>query len=81
MASSRIVDLASTIMASTTEFDKCLEAHRLPSPSFDTSTPAMLPPSGELQGAQTAILEAVSELQALVLGPIAMLRHSALMVC
>ena len=67
-------------MASTTKFDKCLESHNIPSPSFDTSALAMLPPSDELQGAQTAIIEAVSELQALVLGPMAMLRHSALMV-
>ena len=81
MASSRIVDLASTILASTTKFDKCLESQHLPSPSFDPSTLAMLPPSEELQKTQTVILEAVCELQALVLGPLAMLRHSALTVC
>ena len=80
MASSRIVDLASTILASTKKFEECLVSHNLPAPSFDTSTLAMLPPSEELQGAQTVVLEAVSELQALMLGPVAMLRHSALMV-
>ena len=78
MASSRIMDLASTIMANTARFDVLLEAQNLPSPSFDTSASLSLPPSKELQGAQTAILEAVSELQALVLGPLAMLRSYAL---
>ena len=80
MASSRIVDLASTIATSTTEFEKCLESLNVPSPSFDTSTFAKLPPSEELKGAQTSILEAISELQALVLGPIEMLRYIALAV-
>ena len=80
MASSRIMDLASTIMANTARFDKCLESHNLPSPSFDASKFAKLPPSEELQGAQTAILEAISELQALVLEPTVMLRSMALKV-
>jgi len=69
MASSRIMNLASIIMTSTTRLDKSLESHNLPSPSFDTSTFTKLPPSEELQAAQTAILEAISELQALVLDP------------
>ena len=80
MSSSRIIDLASTILASTTKFDKCLQADNFPSPSFDISAPAKMPPSEELQGAQTAILQAIFELQALVLGPAGMLRSSALSV-
>ncbi|MCJ1436572.1 hypothetical protein MMC27_005952 [Xylographa pallens] len=78
MASSRIKDLASVVMARTTRFEELLALHKLPSPSFDPSTFATLPPSEELQQAQTAIVEAISELQALVLGPIGMLRTNAL---
>ena len=81
MQSSRIVDLASIVMANTAKFEVLLGLHKLPSPSFDPSTFAKLPPSEELQGTQTAILEAISELQALILGPIGMLRSNALMVC
>ena len=81
MPSSRITDLASVVMASTMKFEELLALHKLPSPSFDPSTFAKLPPSEELQETQTAILEAISELQALVLGPIGMLRSNGLMVC
>ena len=79
MAASRISHLASMITDSTTKFEKCLESHNLPSPSFDPSTSSSLPPSVELQGAQTALLEAVAELQALVVGPTWMLRSICLM--
>ena len=75
------MDLASVVMASTTKFEELLTTHKLPSPSFDPSTFAKLPQSDELQETQTALLEAISELQALVLGPIGMLRNNALMVC
>ena len=80
MGRTRIMELALNILVSTMKFGNSLESHNLPSPSFDTSTFAKLPPSEELQGAQIAILEAVSELQALVLGPIGMLRSNALAV-
>ena len=75
------MDLASVVMANTTKFEELLTIHKLPSPSFDPSTFVKLPPSDELQETQTALLEAISELQALVLGPLAMLRNNALMVC
>ncbi|MCJ1291022.1 hypothetical protein MMC34_002564 [Xylographa carneopallida] len=78
MPSSRIIDLASVVMASTAKFEELLALYSLPSPSFHPSTFAKLPPSEELQQTQTAILEAISELQALVLGPIDMLRNNAL---
>ena len=81
MPSSRIIDLASVVMASTAKFEELLALYSLPSPSFHPSTFAKLPPSEELQQTQTAILEAISELQALVLGPIDMLRNNALKVC
>ena len=81
MPPSRIMDLASIVMASTTKFEELLTLHKLPPPSFDPSTFAKLPPSEELQQTQTTILEAIAELQALVLGPIGMLRSNALMVC
>ncbi|MCJ1282143.1 hypothetical protein MMC26_001466 [Xylographa opegraphella] len=77
--SSRIAELASVVMANTAKFDELLALHKLPSPSFEPSTIAELPLSEELQKTQTAIVEGISELQALVLGPIGMLRNNALM--
>ena len=65
-------------MTNTARFDVFLESHKLPSPSFDPSATTQLPPSKELQGAQTAIVDAINELQALVLGPVTMLRSNAL---
>ena len=78
MVSSRIMDLASNIVASTAGFDVFLESLNLHSPLFDVSAIAHLPSSKELQGARIAIIEATSELQALVLGPVGMSRNNAL---
>ena len=59
MASIRTMDLASIIMASTARFDVFIESLNLSSPSFDASAFANPPPK-ELQGARTAIVEAIS---------------------
>ena len=80
MEPSRIQDLATTIAANADKFDQCLKSHNL-SASFETSAFTMLPESEELQASQSAMLEAISELQALVLGPITMLRAMVLKVC
>ena len=79
MATSKIQELALKILTNTIKFDQSLEPHNL-SASFDVSTFQAIPESPQLQAAQTAIIDATTELQALVLGPITMLRSIALKV-
>ena len=54
------MDLASIIKTSIARFDVFLESLNLPSPSFDVSAFANLPPLRELQEARTAIIGEVS---------------------
>lgn len=69
MSSSRIVELASIIQENTTKLDSYLSRHNLPAPSFDISYPARVTLPPNIQALQDAVLEALDELTALLLGP------------
>lgn len=69
MGPSRIAELSSSIAENTRKVDEFFIASGLPSPSFDVSTPPDLPLPAEIAQAKEAALEAMDELQALLLGP------------
>ncbi|PVH96576.1 S-adenosyl-L-methionine-dependent methyltransferase [Periconia macrospinosa] len=75
MAPSRIVELASSIEQNTRKVDDYFAANALPSPSFDPSTPPDLPLPPDIAQAKEAVLEAMDELQALLLGPMPKIFH------
>ena len=68
MASSRILDLASIVHEHTRQIDEYLSSNGLQSPSFDVSSPRNLPSAVEVS--QSRVLEAMDELNALLLGPV-----------
>ena len=72
MPPSRIVELASIISSNTSLVDEYISAHDLPPLSFEPNGSSL--PDGILS-AQTAILEATDELNALMLGPEGILRQ------
>ncbi|KAI9839036.1 MAG: hypothetical protein M1837_002290 [Sclerophora amabilis] len=74
-SSSRINHLASIVVANTATFDEYVSSCGLPSPSFDHTTPLQLDLPDEIKRARDAILEASTELQALVLGPLGHLQN------
>lgn len=67
---SRIVHLASTIAANTKKYDEYLSSQGLPSPSFSTKTPLKLELPDDIAQANNAVVEAIPELQTLMLGPL-----------
>lgn len=67
---SQIVQLAYTIAANTKKYDDYLSSHGLPSPSFEVKTPLKLELPDDIEKANNAVVEATSELQALMLGPL-----------
>jgi hypothetical protein len=68
---SRIAQLADIIKQSCTEFEEQLKVHKLPTPSFDASYPPVLNLPKEAVATRDAILEAMDELNDLILGPMA----------
>lgn len=67
-----IVQLASRIAANTTKLNTYIEAHHLPTPSFDVNGPKdTLVPKEEkdVEAARVAIIDDTQELRRLVLGP------------
>jgi hypothetical protein len=75
MAPSRIVELSSSIAENTRKVDEYFCTNGLPSPSFEASTPPDLPLPPEVMQAKEAVLEAMDELQALLLGPMPKIFH------
>ena len=74
---SRIAELASRIQTYTADIDSYLASQRLPSPSWDLETAPTVLLSDAAQASQTALLEAMEELRALVLGPVPFLIDKA----
>jgi hypothetical protein len=72
---SRIAALASLIHNNTHEIDKYLKANGRPSPSLDVNANPDFFLPGPLAGAQMQVLEACTELQALLEGPRAHFTH------
>ena len=75
---SKISKLASTIAANTAKYDKYISSQGLPSPSFDINTPLKLDLSDEASLARDTVLEASTELQALIHGPLGYLHNQTL---
>jgi hypothetical protein len=76
----RISELASIISENTATFEEYLQAHNIPTPSFDKETPFTLELPQRIHQAQDTVLEASIELQALVGGPIANIRNQTMPV-
>jgi hypothetical protein len=69
----RIVELASIIQRNAIKVDEYITRSGLPSPSFNIQTPAQLDFPEQISAVRTAIIEAMDELQALLLGPLPMI--------
>jgi len=80
MAPCRIVELSSIIEQKTRKIDEYFAANNLLSPSFDASTPPDLPLPPDIAEAKEAALEAMDELQALLLGPMPKIFHDLIHV-
>ncbi len=75
---SRIAELASKIQQETTNIEEHLLSQGLKTPSWDIDTPPQVPLlTYDAQASQNAILEAMDELKALILGPIPSLINKA----
>ena len=75
---SRIAELASKIQAETANIEEHLLSQGVKSPSWDLDTPPQVPlHTHAAQASQNAILEAMDELKALILGPIPSLINKA----
>ena len=72
--SSRISELAALVSSNTDRVNHYLASKALPSPSFDENGPVDLKLSPEIEQARIAAIDASTELQALLLGPIDLLR-------
>lgn len=70
MSATRILELASMIATSTAAVNDYLTSQNLPSPSFDVDIPPRLVLEAKIAEHRQAILEATSELHALMQGPI-----------
>jgi hypothetical protein len=69
----RIVELASIIQRNTIKVDEYITRSGLPSPSFNIQAPPQLDFPEQISAVRTAIIEAMDELQALLLGPLPMI--------
>ncbi|EUC41662.1 hypothetical protein COCMIDRAFT_8664 [Bipolaris oryzae ATCC 44560] len=67
--SSRIAELAATIVHHTTRVDKFLSGNSLPQPSFDSHGPVDLGLPSEIEESRVAVLQATQELNDLLQGP------------
>ena len=72
---SRIVDLAAIIHNNTNKVDQFIQREGLPSPSFGTETPPQLNLPADITSARDAVIEAMDELHALLLGPMPSIFH------
>ncbi|KAF2864873.1 O-methyltransferase-domain-containing protein [Massariosphaeria phaeospora] len=79
-APSRIVSLATSIEQNTRIVDTYINENGLPSPSFAASTPPDIPLPAEISKAKDEALEAMDELQALLLGPMNKVVHDLIHV-
>ena len=75
---SRISELASIIATNTAIYDNYMCSQGFPSPSFSINTPFKLDLSYEASLARDAVLEASTELQALIHGPLGYLQNQTL---
>jgi hypothetical protein len=66
----RITELAAIIKAETDRLQSLLEQGGIPSPTFSVGAAKELPRDPEIQSTQASILEACTELQDLVEGPL-----------
>lgn len=72
MSMPRIVELSARIADNTAKVNEYLNAHHLPTPSFDVSAPlqSMIPNTEvEIEAARVAIIDDTLELRRLMLGP------------
>lgn len=69
MSTSRITVLAKVIEGNTRKVDDLLQEQGLPSPSFNATNPPDLPLPPHIKDAKDGVLEAMDELEALMLGP------------
>jgi hypothetical protein len=74
---SRSAVLASTIAANVSKIEEFLASNDLPALSLDADAPLQQPGSKEFTRARDATLEAISELEALVLGPLGVLHKAS----
>ena len=72
--SSRIAELAVLVSSNTDKVNSYLASKALPSPSFDENGPVDFQLSPEIEAARIAAIDATTELQALLLGPVDLLR-------
>lgn len=77
MKGSRTAALASAIAASVSKIDEFLSSNGLPPLSLDPDAPLQQPSSKEFTRARDATLDAISELEALVLGPLGVLHKAS----
>lgn len=75
MAPNRIVELSNSIGENSRKIDEFFTANALPSPSFEASTPPDLPLPPDIMQAKECALEAMDELQAVLLGPMPKIFH------
>lgn len=71
---SRIAKLAAQIASNTQKVDNFLNTNKLPQPSFDEDGPVELGLSTDIETARLAVLNDTLELQALLQGPVQLLR-------
>ena len=67
---SRMAQLASVIQTHTTIVDEHIALQKLPSPSFHVNAPPQLQLPEAISSSRDAVIEAMDELQALMLGPL-----------
>jgi hypothetical protein len=75
MPPSRIVELSSIIDQNTRKVDEYFSANNLATPSFEASTPPDIPLPPHVTEAKETALEAMDELQMLLLGPMPKIFH------
>jgi hypothetical protein len=66
----RISELAALIQKNTAILDDYLSANGLPTPSFDESSPPLLPLPEDMANVRDAVIEAADELHSLLMGPV-----------
>ena len=71
----RIAELATIIQENTIKVDEYINSKGLPTPSFSIQTSPQLDFPADVAGARDVVLEAMDELQALMLGPIGWIFH------
>ncbi|KAL8723965.1 MAG: hypothetical protein Q9166_008201 [cf. Caloplaca sp. 2 TL-2023] len=75
---SRLVELTSLIASKTTALEEYYTSQGLPLPSFDANNPTNFGFPVELEQVRNAVIEAASELQALMLGPAGLIHRYTL---